>query len=72
MPIKSYSPELIVYPMLSQLNERMLDFVLSRAHVLVIGPGLGRSEVIMQSAETILKKAQSLGVACILDGVTRL
>lgn len=72
MPIKSYSPELIVYPMLSQLNETMLDFVLSRAHVLVIGPGLGRSEVIMQSAETILKKAQSLGVACILDGVTRL
>lgn len=72
MPIKSYSPELIVYPMLSQLNERMLDFVLSRAHVLVIGPGLGRSEVIMQSAETILKKAQSLGVACILDGVTQL
>lgn len=70
MPIKSYSPELIVYPILSHLNQGMLDAVLSRAHVLIVGPGLGRSEAILRSAERIFKKAQSLGVTCIVDGVS--
>ncbi|PSN39493.1 ATP-dependent (S)-NAD(P)H-hydrate dehydratase [Blattella germanica] len=54
--IKSYSPELIVHPVLDADNA--LDLVLPwlpRLHVLVIGPGLGREESIMLKVEGIIR-----------------
>ncbi|OTF82367.1 ATP-dependent (S)-NAD(P)H-hydrate dehydratase-like protein, partial [Euroglyphus maynei] len=51
--IKSYSPELIVYPVLDQPNF-LNDFnaILPKLHVLVIGPGLGRNDQILSNIGT--------------------
>lgn len=69
MAIKSYSPDLIVYPVLSRMDDGTVAFVLSKAHVLIVGPGLGRSGHILAAARTILARAQSLGITCVIDGV---
>ncbi|KAK3910449.1 ATP-dependent (S)-NAD(P)H-hydrate dehydratase [Frankliniella fusca] len=54
--IKSYSPELIVHPVLDLDNAiSYIKPVLSRLHVLVIGPGLGRDPKVLHT------------VACIID-----
>ncbi|XP_056411728.1 ATP-dependent (S)-NAD(P)H-hydrate dehydratase isoform X5 [Hyla sarda] len=66
--IKSYSPELIVHPVLdhpSALHE--IDKWLPRLHTLVIGPGLGRSDSILDTAKGIIEKAKAKGIPLVID-----
>ncbi|EDN06102.1 predicted protein [Histoplasma mississippiense (nom. inval.)] len=83
--IKSYSPNLMVHPILQSSNtlssisnsplphpharalaEPVLSF-LSRLHVLVIGPGLGRDPVTQEIVIEIIKEARSREIPIILD-----
>jgi len=74
--IKSYSPDLIVHPILSppgsgydatEKVERELGSVLSRLHVLVIGPGLGREKYMISHAKVALRLAKENGMYVVLD-----
>ncbi|KAL7030549.1 hypothetical protein ACKWTF_006704 [Chironomus riparius] len=62
LAIKSYSPELIVHPLLD--SDNALDLIepwLSRLHVLVIGSGLGRDRNILHTVSELImccKKSQ--------------
>ncbi|KAG2456841.1 NNRD dehydratase, partial [Polypterus senegalus] len=50
--IKSYSPELIVHPVLDAPNAvDEVDKWLSRLHTIVVGPGLGRDEQLLENAK---------------------
>lgn len=56
--IKSYSPNLMVHPYLrmGQLGEMpKIKPLLSRMHVLVIGPGLGRDEGMLKSVKEVVR-----------------
>ncbi|BFU24474.1 hypothetical protein EHI8A_003410 [Entamoeba histolytica HM-1:IMSS-B] len=66
--IKSYSPELIVHPFFKEdydTNEvlKWLDTV----QALVVGPGLGRDESVMEATLSILKQAITKNIIIILD-----
>lgn len=90
--IKSYSPDLIVHPILSQdlcvsplidtMDSKHIQTVyyraastvhdeisglLSRLHVLVIGPGLGRESYMQNYARDALNIAKSRGMFVVLD-----
>lgn len=68
VPIKSYTPEIIVVPALSDAAlHRALD-LLPRVHVLVIGPGLGRDEGTLALVERIIEEAKSKQMPMVLDG----
>lgn len=59
--IKTYSPDLIVHPLLDQPNAvNEISLWLDRLHAIVIGPGLGRDpkvfEVVSQLIKTICAK----------------
>jgi ATP-dependent NAD(P)H-hydrate dehydratase len=78
--IKAYSPNLMVHPMLAssatvpesaqhdphQLASPIIA-MLSRLHVLVIGPGLGRDGVTQKVVEEVMKEARSRSVPFVLD-----
>ena len=75
-PIKSYSPELIVYPYLphssatqhtaDEAAKRVIDS-LSRLHALVVGPGLGRNSM-SSTRHAIVSAARESGIPIVLDG----
>ena len=67
--IKSYSPELIVHPILDAPNavEAIAEW-LPRIHAMVIGPGLGRDQDVMQNLGTIMKLVIDLEIPLIIDG----
>ncbi|KAH7091889.1 YjeF domain-containing protein [Auriculariales sp. MPI-PUGE-AT-0066] len=70
--IKTYSPDLIVHPIFSQnANEdevkQELDALLGRLHVLIIGPGLGRSDSMQNYASTALSLARKREMYVVLD-----
>ncbi|KAJ8876437.1 hypothetical protein PR048_020882 [Dryococelus australis] len=55
VPIKSYSPELIVHPFLDDPDAvNLIKVWLPRLHTLVIGPGLGRSDNVMKTVADII------------------
>uniref|UniRef100_A0AC35U1M0 ATP-dependent (S)-NAD(P)H-hydrate dehydratase n=1 Tax=Rhabditophanes sp. KR3021 TaxID=114890 RepID=A0AC35U1M0_9BILA len=68
--IKSYSPELIVYP---GLESKYFDMVVNRLDSIVIGPGLGRDEKIVSFLqyvfETIKGKDNIASVVIDADGI---
>uniref|UniRef100_A0A8C5Q8I2 ATP-dependent (S)-NAD(P)H-hydrate dehydratase n=1 Tax=Leptobrachium leishanense TaxID=445787 RepID=A0A8C5Q8I2_9ANUR len=64
--IKSYSPELIVHPVLDQPNA-LLEKWLPRLHTLVVGPGLGRADSILENAKSVIEKATSKGIPIVID-----
>ncbi|PGG96256.1 ATP-dependent (S)-NAD(P)H-hydrate dehydratase [Blastomyces parvus] len=83
--IKSYSPNLMVHPILQSSNtlssfannplsapharalaEPILSF-LSRLHVLVIGPGLGRDPTTQEIVIEIIKEARAREIPIVLD-----
>ncbi len=81
--IKSYSPNLMVSPLLrssktlavshedpsvDEMTSPILD-LLPRLHVLVIGPGLGRDEITLKQVATVIKAArkQEPPVPLVLD-----
>ncbi|XP_040281154.1 ATP-dependent (S)-NAD(P)H-hydrate dehydratase isoform X1 [Bufo bufo] len=66
--IKSYSPELIVHPVLDHPNAlHEIEKWLPRLHTLVIGPGLGRNDSILDTAKGIIEKAKAKGLPLVID-----
>ncbi|KAI8850447.1 Ribokinase-like protein [Chytridium lagenaria] len=81
--IKSYSPDLIVHPYLrgsqylqgSQSGAAFNIFdiiakcesVAERVHVAVIGPGLSRDTVVLQTVKRVLKRLKILNMPIVLD-----
>ena len=74
--IKSYAPDLIVHPILHPPSSESLSpdevkselsSLLSRLHVLVIGPGLGREDYMISHAKTALNLAKENGMYVLLD-----
>lgn len=66
--IKSYSPELIVHPLLDAENSiGQIEPWLERLHVLVIGPGLGRDDKILKTVSELIKVCRKLNKPLIID-----
>ncbi|KAJ8246618.1 hypothetical protein GJAV_G00253520 [Gymnothorax javanicus] len=66
--IKSYSPELIVHPVLDDANA--VDEVekwLPRLHSIVVGPGLGRDSKLLKTAKDIIEKSKARDIPIIID-----
>ncbi|CAL1714291.1 unnamed protein product [Somion occarium] len=70
--IKSYSPDLIVHPILHE-NQTIdnltptLSSLLSRLHVLVVGPGLGREDYMQKFARLAVNLAKDQGMYIVMD-----
>ncbi|KAK2169177.1 hypothetical protein LSH36_12g29033, partial [Paralvinella palmiformis] len=64
--IKSYSPELIVHPVLPNVKIE-IDQWLPKMHSLVIGPGLGRDPGLLDNVKGFVTKARELAVPLVLD-----
>eukprot|EP00658_Telonema_sp_P-2_P027346 TRINITY_DN21137_c0_g1_i1.p1 TRINITY_DN21137_c0_g1~~TRINITY_DN21137_c0_g1_i1.p1 ORF type:complete len:337 (+),score=82.27 TRINITY_DN21137_c0_g1_i1:55-1065(+) len=79
VPIKCYSPEIIVIPVTPPmgpeglLREQSADIQsnveqeLSRVHALVVGPGLGRDPAMLDAARAVIRAARGLGLPLIID-----
>ncbi|KAH9930357.1 Ribokinase-like protein [Fomitopsis serialis] len=70
--IKSYSPDLIVHPILREDQspaevKPALSSLLERLHVLVIGPGLGREDYMQNFAKMALNIAKEQDMYVVLD-----
>ncbi|XP_037656598.1 ATP-dependent (S)-NAD(P)H-hydrate dehydratase isoform X3 [Choloepus didactylus] len=66
--IKSYSPELIVHPVLDSPNAvHDVENWLPRLHTLVIGPGLGRDDALLENVKGILEKSKDKGIPVVID-----
>lgn len=74
--IKSYAPDLIVHPILHDPSsgslspeniKSELSSLLSRLHVLVIGPGLGREDYMISHARMALDLAKENEMYVVLD-----
>ncbi|KAI9657640.1 MAG: hypothetical protein M1821_002816 [Bathelium mastoideum] len=76
--IKTYSPNLMVHPYMRQsknlTSAESLDSVssevvamLSRLHVVVIGPGLGRDSTMQDTCARVIKAAREKGIPFVLD-----
>ncbi|KAL5013029.1 hypothetical protein ScPMuIL_011580 [Solemya velum] len=66
--IKSYSPELIVHPVLDHITSvSEVSKWLPRMHSLVLGPGLGRSAKILNNAQGILEEAKKENIPIVID-----
>ncbi|KZP01557.1 Ribokinase-like protein [Calocera viscosa TUFC12733] len=70
--IKTYSPDLIVHRILDESQsvdkvEPLFKDVVSRLHVLVIGPGLGRSDTNQAFGRMALRVAREQGMHVVLD-----
>ncbi|CAH3127290.1 unnamed protein product [Porites lobata] len=66
--IKSYSPELIVHPLLDKKTavKEVKDW-LSRLHCLVIGPGMGRNPTIIENVKGVLELAKEQNKLLVID-----
>ncbi|XP_020820801.1 ATP-dependent (S)-NAD(P)H-hydrate dehydratase isoform X1 [Phascolarctos cinereus] len=66
--IKSYSPELIVHPVLdSPHTDEEVAKWLPRLHTIVIGPGLGRNDTLLENAKGIIEKSKVRGIPVVID-----
>ena len=76
--IKTYSPNLMVHPYMRQSKnlaktesaESITSEVvsmLSRLHVIVIGPGLGRDELMQNTCAQVIQEARKQGIPFVLD-----
>lgn len=69
--IKSYSPDLIVVPLLDCQTDtefkKEMDCLLSRLHALVIGPGLGREKLLQDRARELISQARIKSIPLVLD-----
>ena len=76
--IKTYSPNLMVHPYMRQsknmaeaesvdtVASQVID-MLSRLHVLVIGPGLGRDEAMQETCAKVITEARKQKIPFVLD-----
>nr|XP_040137656.1 ATP-dependent (S)-NAD(P)H-hydrate dehydratase isoform X4 [Ictidomys tridecemlineatus] len=68
--IKSYSPELIVHPVLDSPNAVLeVEKWLPRLHALVVGPGLGRDGPILDSVKGILESSKARNIPVVIDAL---
>ncbi|XP_065316930.1 ATP-dependent (S)-NAD(P)H-hydrate dehydratase-like isoform X3 [Gordionus sp. m RMFG-2023] len=66
--IKTYSPELMVHPILDIIsNIKDLAHLLEKMHVLVLGPGMGRDEKKIPIFQKIIEVAKKLNKPMIID-----
>ncbi|XP_032385077.1 ATP-dependent (S)-NAD(P)H-hydrate dehydratase isoform X3 [Etheostoma spectabile] len=66
--IKSYSPELIVHPVLDSPNAvEEIEKWLPRLHGLVVGPGLGREDVLLKAAKEVIEKSKARDIPIVID-----
>ncbi|XP_049584737.1 ATP-dependent (S)-NAD(P)H-hydrate dehydratase isoform X1 [Syngnathus scovelli] len=66
--IKSYSPELIVHPVLDSPNAvEEIEKWLPRLHSLVVGPGLGREDFLLKTAKEVIEKSKARDIPIIID-----
>ncbi|KAK8181670.1 Ribokinase-like protein [Phyllosticta capitalensis] len=76
--IKTYSPNLMVHPYMRQshhasanetassVSEQVIS-MLSRLHVVVIGPGLGRDQLMQDTCAAVIKEARARNMPFVLD-----
>lgn len=68
IPIKSYSPELIVHPLLDDPKAiEKIEPWLSVLHVVLIGPGLGREASIFKVIESIIDICRAKSKPMVMD-----
>ncbi|DAA23710.1 ATP-dependent (S)-NAD(P)H-hydrate dehydratase isoform X2 [Bos indicus x Bos taurus] len=66
--IKAYSPELIVHPVLDSPEAvRDVEQWLPRLHALVVGPGLGRDDALLENVKGILEASKARGIPVVID-----
>lgn len=66
--IKSYSPEMIVHPVLDTKDAiSEIKAWLDRFHVLVIGPGLGRDPFVLKNVENLINVCRECEKPLIID-----
>uniref|UniRef100_F6R5B7 ATP-dependent (S)-NAD(P)H-hydrate dehydratase n=1 Tax=Monodelphis domestica TaxID=13616 RepID=F6R5B7_MONDO len=66
--IKSYSPELIVHPVLDSPHAvPEVEKWLPRLHTIVIGPGLGREEALLENVKGIIEISKDKGIPMVID-----
>ncbi|KAH8717441.1 ATP-dependent (S)-NAD(P)H-hydrate dehydratase [Beauveria bassiana] len=83
--IKTYSPNLMVHPLMRQSSSEANDSavskestgadkiaspivdMLARLHVLVIGPGLGRDPLMLDTVEHVIRAAKAKDIPIVLD-----
>lgn len=65
--IKTYSPDLIVYPFLNYKTASKISSLLQKMDVIVIGPGLGREDETMTLVYDIIKTCKALQKPLIID-----
>ncbi|KAK1827193.1 H-hydrate dehydratase [Podospora conica] len=76
--IKTYSPNLMVHPLMrssspdapdqdpAPIADRIID-LLPRLHVLVIGPGLGRDPLLQATCARVIRAARERGMPLVID-----
>lgn len=65
--IKSYSPELIVHPLLSPATiDQALPWI-DRLHVVVVGPGLGREQQTFDAVTAMIEECRKLQKPLVID-----
>lgn len=67
VPIKTYSPDLMVLPILSEEKCHQFDNWVSRLHSIVIGPGLGRSEEVFSVVSKWIQIAKRNNITIVID-----
>lgn len=66
LAIKASTPDVVVYPSFDPINVNPSP-VLSRAHTVIVGPGLGRSEVAENAVLSILEHPDVLSIPLVID-----
>jgi len=70
--IKGYSPDLIVHRVISEdassdkIHE-LLEGIISRLHIIVVGPGLGREDYLQNAARTAISLARKQNQYIVID-----
>lgn len=68
-PIKSYSPDIIVHPLLDRRPDAVDEIAkwLERLHVMVIGPGLGQDAQVLDNVKLLLQRQEMRDKKLVID-----
>lgn len=67
-PLKTYSPNFIIYPFIQRSNNsEQIDSILSKVHSVIIGPGLGKDQLVLDFVEEIVCKIKAYNIPMIID-----